>query len=97
MRISDLVSSRTVVITRRRSGFANVADTMCVGDYEHEGNAVVDSYLLPDNYTTDGAEIYDPEGYECAIVCRLARPLLISRAGPVTDQPLLQLLRGQNI
>lgn len=84
----------TITLTRHRSGFVNVIDKYTIGNSEHEGDAVASNYILPEGYSVTDSPGYpvilDPECYVCDIVCHSSgRPQLISRAGPITKQPVL--------
>jgi hypothetical protein len=83
-----------VTLSRRFSGFANVADSWHIGDdLDHAG--VTHDYVLPDGYTLDEMAllgIADPHGIDCQIVSHSSgRPQLISiGAGGVDAQPVLE-------
>lgn len=81
-----------VTITRHYSGFSNVADWFQVGNYEHEGNASVSDYRLPDGYRIEdrSGSIIDPAGVLCSVELHSSGlPQVISLAGPITESPVL--------
>lgn len=82
----------TITITRHYSDMTNVADSFSLGHNEHDGNAAVAAYTLPEGYVVEAGAIYDPAGFVCAIVAGdtgKGAPLLVSRAGHCADQVLI--------
>lgn len=78
----------TIQITRHYNP-ANMADRFRLGNNEHEGNAFAREYKLPRGYRVDALAVYDPAGYECAIVLgNYGGPKLISMAGNCPDYDL---------
>lgn len=77
----------TIQITRHYTP-QNVADRFTIGNNEHEGDAAMTEYPLPEGYSVQDGRIYDPAGIECAIVAGKRGPVLMSRAGDHPDTVL---------
>ena len=58
----------SIQVTRKYSGFQNVADTMEFGNHEADGQAALETYELPDGYLIAYNNVYDPAGIECALI-----------------------------
>ena len=77
-----------ITITRHYIA-SNVADRFSVGNNEHDGNASIDTYVLPAGYHVDVGCVRDPNGIECSIVLGPHNgPRLISRIGNRPDVDL---------
>jgi hypothetical protein len=85
---------KIVTLSRRFSGFVNVADTWRIGDDPDHAGSTHD-YILPDGYTLNEMTICgiaDPNGIDCAIVTHSSgRPQFVSvGAGGVDAHPVLR-------
>lgn len=82
----------TIQITRHHSGFANVSDSYSIGNREHEGNAVMTKYRLPEGYGLDDRGIYDSAGCYCEVVAgHDGAPVLMSLCGKCPDVRLVEM------
>jgi hypothetical protein len=78
-----------VQITRHYTA-NNISDYFSFGNHEHEGNAAMTEYLLPEGYSIADECIYDPANIECALQQdKHGTLVLMSLAGSCPDVTLV--------